>query len=685
MKKIMLLIASALIMLAGCEEEPDPHYQKPDWLKGPLFDQIKSTGEFNSFVKAAEMSGYDEFLNSRQMFTIFVPTDEAFQEYLSNKGASSIDDLEKEEVYDLLKYHTLANAWDSTKMGGKYTWGYWTDNPNNFRTESLYQPSIYQKNNKNVYPQQTFLLLFSEPFFKHNNYSAQDYNTFYPGSEWTGYNINNASVLKKEMSAENGFYYVIDRVMRPRTTADQVIDGNPDYSLFMDMADRFIQYEYNEERSQEHIEYDSLFNKSYALNFDMANERISDNDPNGYFHVYNTAFVPDNASIQQYFADNFPAFPSIEDVPNILVKYFVEAHLLDNKKLFPSRLSGSETPTNDFSDPIDFSLNSDIVSAELSSNAIVYGVNRVINSNAFRTVSGPIIKNPDYRIFTMMLELSGEIGSFFKPEIGHVAFVLSDQTLKDLGFNYYEGDPADFSDDRIYRDNSEMTTQEIKAFLENYVSITSKEVDGQQDRFIQTKGDQYFRVGSQQVSGAVSGANIVNGYNASNGSVFELDQDITPGSDYTIEDYLNENQSTYSKFFALCDSAGMLNEMGQIDKLSLFSGVTLLLPDNDAVSAIQDSYIPSDATSETFDYKSLINYMVVSEKVLFTDQQINDAAYGTDLFVDGQRTRISVTAGNQEISLIDHQGREIQITPGSNSNIITSNGVVHVTDKAVLY
>ena len=72
MKKIMLLIASALIILVGCEEEQDPHYQKPDWLKGPLFDQIESTGEFSSFVKAAEMSGYDEFLNPYANVHVFL-------------------------------------------------------------------------------------------------------------------------------------------------------------------------------------------------------------------------------------------------------------------------------------------------------------------------------------------------------------------------------------------------------------------------------------------------------------------------------------------------------------------------------------------------------------------------------------------------------------------------------------
>lgn len=213
MKKIMLLIASALFLMCGCEEETDPHYKKPEWLNGPLFDQIKSTGKYDSFVKAAEHSGYDEFLNSRQMFTVFVPTNEAFDKYLGNVGASSIKDLNKEEVYDLLEFHTLANAWDSTKMGGKYSWGYWGDNPNNFRTECLYQPPIYQASNKHVSPQRTFLLLFSDAYFRNNGFSAIDYETFYPETEWTGYNINNAAILKKEKTAENGFYYVIDHVI----------------------------------------------------------------------------------------------------------------------------------------------------------------------------------------------------------------------------------------------------------------------------------------------------------------------------------------------------------------------------------------------------------------------------------------------------------------------------------------
>ena len=107
MKKLLIIITGIIILLMGCEKEKVTYYERPDWLKGPLFDQIKSTGEFKEFVKAAEFADYDEFLNSRLTFTIFVPNDDAFTQYYTEKGVSSIDQLSKEEVLTVLQFHTM--------------------------------------------------------------------------------------------------------------------------------------------------------------------------------------------------------------------------------------------------------------------------------------------------------------------------------------------------------------------------------------------------------------------------------------------------------------------------------------------------------------------------------------------------------------------------------------------------
>jgi uncharacterized surface protein with fasciclin (FAS1) repeats len=683
MIKKLLIILVFLAGMTACEKDRISYYEKPDWLQGPLFEQLQSTGSYNEYVRAAERTGYDEFLSSRLNFTVFVPTDEAFQEYYQENGYGSIEDVPEDELLVLLQYHTLQNAWDSVKMGGKTSFGWWSENADNFRTPSLYTPEIEYIEGRYVEYENTFLHVFSQELFDKNSLSAVDYESFFPGSRWSGYHIDRAAINKKEQGAENGFYYEIDRVLEPRTTADKMLAGLPEFSVFKSLIDRFITYDFNAGSSASNSQYDSLFRRNYALNFNLADEKVPDNAYDGYYHVFNTMFIPDNASIEAYFADNFPAYPDLASVPNIIVKYFVEAHMIPNKKLFPTVLARVDKERNDFSDQILFELDKGIVSQRICSNAILYGVDEVINTNAFSTVTGPIIRDPRYKIFTLLLELSGEIRSFFKEEIKHAVFVLSDEKMIELGFAYDEGDPIDFTDDKIFRNNSELSLEEIKAFLQNYISITSKQVDGVVSSFIKTKNNKYLKVGEGKVEGLFGTANILNTYESINGTVLEIDEDLTQGEAYTIEDYLNTNKENYTEFFTMAEKAGMLNEDGDLVKLSLFSGITLLLPSDEAVQAIRGSYIPADDTD--FNYRQLLQYQVVSERVMFTDDEFIEGAYGTDLYLNGERIKLTVEASGETLTITDRLNNTFLISAGPMTNIIAANGIIHVVDQVSLY
>ncbi len=683
MNKAIPILLLTLLAIA-CNRERDEYYQRPDWLQGPLYEQIKSTGAYEEYINVVDYIGYEDFLSSRLTFTAFVPTNEAFEEYYSELGVGSYQDIDMEHLQAVIEYHLLEHPWDSVKMARKSSWGYWGGTPENFRTPCYYAPPIELQEGKNVYFDKTYLHLFSVPLFQYHGFPASDYETFYPQSEYTGYNINRASIVEDQLGAENGFYYVIDKVMVPKTTADREIEKNPDFSVFYDLMKIFLQYKYNSSASDKNKNYDSLFSRTFSLNVDLANEKITDSDPDGYYHVLNTVFIPQNQVIIDYFNDNFPAYGGLDHVPNIIIKYFVEAQLVLNKKLFPSVLAKTENETNDFSDEIDYEIGNGIVSQQFASNAIIYGVDRALNTNAFSTVSGPIIKNPDYRIFTMMLELSDEIKTFFKREIGHVAFVLSDDFLTDMGYNYYEGDPVDFTDDRIFLNNDELSNTELKEFLKDYISITYKDLEGADEIYIKTKNNNYLKVSENFVDGVFGQASVLNSYSASNGIVLEIDTTLLTTTTYTMEDYLNENKTTYSSFFNLCSIAGLVSAEGEIDKkLSLFTGVTLLLPTNDAVNAVLGSYLPASPSKE--EARDLIKYQIISERAIFTDDSFPSNAYGTDLFLNSIRMKITTGADNNTVTITDNLGNSYQFGPASDKNIIASNGIIHIVDQVALY
>lgn len=676
----LLLIYPAL---SACDRHE--HYAAPDWLQGPLFDQIESTGKYNEFVKVARTVGYDQFLNSRNTFTLFLPTDEAFIDYYNEIGVGGHHEIDPDQLLTLLQYHTMQNAWDSVKMAGKTTWGFWTNNVQNFRTPSLYAPPVKEENGFMVYRDQTFLHLFTTPFFAINSFQEKDYESFFPGSFWTGHHIDRGTVLEAEAGAENGFYYVIDKVLHPRTSADMVISQIESFSQFYEFLNTFIRYDLDLEKSAESREHERLYKKNYTLNFNLSDERIRTSDPDGFYQVMNTMFIPENQAIYDYFADKFPHYSSLQDIPPIVLKYFLEAHMITNKILFPSVLERPIGETNEFSDIIPYKPGQGITSQTLSSNAIIYGVDEAIHSNAFSTVSGPYITQPSYNIFVMMLEQSDEIRSFFKPEIRHVGFVLSDQRMTGLGFRYAEGDPSDFTDGIIFRNNIQLTPPRMREFLESFISITSKDVDGQTERFIRTKDNQYLRIADGKVSGVFGEANIVKVYETINGTVIEVDRNLATSRVFTIENYLNDNKQRFSRFFELADRAGMLNAQGNLVSLSVFSGITLLLPTNEAIDKAIGTVIPEHSDTTAFNYRDFLHYHIISERTLFTDDEIPQGDYGTDLFLETVRQRIGVNVSEGEIHLRDQQNNRIMIRPGPNANIITSNGVIHLVDQVVVY
>lgn len=71
--------------------------------------EIASDDEnFESLVAALTKAELAETLEGEGPFTVFAPTDDAFDQLLDDLGASSLDDLSKEELTPILLYHVLS-------------------------------------------------------------------------------------------------------------------------------------------------------------------------------------------------------------------------------------------------------------------------------------------------------------------------------------------------------------------------------------------------------------------------------------------------------------------------------------------------------------------------------------------------------------------------------------------------
>lgn len=77
-------------------------------------DTVENTSEF---AKILEKTGYMDLLATWGNFTVFVPTNDAVQQFLTENGKSSIDDFSNEFLLSLVKSHLLASAFASYDMG----------------------------------------------------------------------------------------------------------------------------------------------------------------------------------------------------------------------------------------------------------------------------------------------------------------------------------------------------------------------------------------------------------------------------------------------------------------------------------------------------------------------------------------------------------------------------------------
>ena len=73
-----------------------------------LVDTAAANGSFKTFGKAIERAGMSDTLRGVGPFTIFAPTDAAFEKMPTGKLENLFKDENKEELVSLLNYHVVS-------------------------------------------------------------------------------------------------------------------------------------------------------------------------------------------------------------------------------------------------------------------------------------------------------------------------------------------------------------------------------------------------------------------------------------------------------------------------------------------------------------------------------------------------------------------------------------------------
>jgi transforming growth factor-beta-induced protein len=104
MRRIALLTASAALML-GLAAQPVAARQSGSTIVGTAIAVNAANGEFDYLIQAVVRAGLVDTLNGNRQFTVFAPTDAAFEALFDALGVDGIADIPVDTLRAVLLYH----------------------------------------------------------------------------------------------------------------------------------------------------------------------------------------------------------------------------------------------------------------------------------------------------------------------------------------------------------------------------------------------------------------------------------------------------------------------------------------------------------------------------------------------------------------------------------------------------
>ncbi len=120
MKRIKYIIISALCALScwsvsGCSDEPDS--ENFYIFNGEMMsDYIGSRTQYSDFAKVIDRANLKTLLSNYGHITCFLPSNDAFADYLSERGLTSVDQLTDEECDTIARTHLVNNIYSTMDM-----------------------------------------------------------------------------------------------------------------------------------------------------------------------------------------------------------------------------------------------------------------------------------------------------------------------------------------------------------------------------------------------------------------------------------------------------------------------------------------------------------------------------------------------------------------------------------------
>lgn len=577
---LLALIAIGLLGLTGCKID-NKHFTEPPWLGGSSIETLEKAGNYTSFLELMELANYKEPI-SKQLYTLFVPDDAAFDAYLAKIGKNSVSDLSEREAIQLFALHVLRNPRSRFLLIYEYVYNEFQgpDHGHNGEYMSLFHrkrtPSVttpytetvrYYEEHKGkdllMTSGEKYVPLFTEEWF--HDYGSSDpegdYLFMYPESEWKkgytsdmiGTNWHSAMVLphenevgelELEVRTASGFLYFIDRVIEPMPSVDEYLQKTEKYSIFYDLLQRFATYS----SAGSTPDGRALYRKGYDLVYNIANEYGGSSTGPGTNFPQSiwTAFVPSNTVLQNYLDNTLlQTYPSLDSVPRITLYYLLQSHLAMSAVLMSQM---EKAYFNSFGDLTDVS-KSDLYPGFMGSNGVVYETKKILEPNVFTCVPGLLFKDSNYSTLLFALNKAEVLIALSNPDRDVTLFASTNEQLEEYGIRYdATKDIMEFRSP-VTNQWSEMTAQELLLFAQSQI-VFGEYSDFSGSGYIKTASGVYFNYTNNLIQGPENmnneaGANFVENLpNERNGNLVKIDRPIE--TRYRLGQFVANNQPRYS-------------------------------------------------------------------------------------------------------------------------------------------
>jgi uncharacterized surface protein with fasciclin (FAS1) repeats len=739
LKLLILLVLLAGMFFNGCMEIYDQEkYQKPDWLVGKLYTQLAAQENLFQFAECIKITGFDTILDASGIFTVFAPSDDALSQYLADNQYSSVQDIPKAELDRIVKYHIIQNSWSSSQLQRLDLDG-WIDpsnpksEPKAYKRQTLLKNPIEKywiiKNKtediivldstttnryKKVFTRsRKYVPIFFDAFFDIYKLSSRDYR-FYFDRDYEPGNIYYAEgmVTQSEIFAENGYIYVIDRVVRPMLNARELLEREfpgESYKVFLELINQFPKFTtnmketYDQTAAREGLYFDTLYDLTFPrLPIDIHEEMTGPNiNVSNYTYLYhNGIYVPTDDAFQRFLDEvvtaksGYPHWSDFASIPLDIKLIMVNSHITE-KPIYETDI------INGFKDGEGNIIRldeSDIVRKDYGSNCTFIGLNKTVVPRAFSSVTGPVYLRPGFSLFMYAMQYSRVLNAITKTGQDYSFFPIPDVVMVEDSSLMME-----WVDRELNRYRFQTYSRSTKSITGQSAGVLGKRILNQvgvqgptgsaNKEFIPTLGGNFLIWNN--LKGTVSGSRPNTfGYQGDSLIFYNpvpLEEPVDNGTTYQIKSWFNHVKtemfgalSAYRYFMDLLTKAGLFDEkLYSFPFLTEGEFYTIFIP---SVQALDD--YRADTLSKE-ELASFLKYHFVKGERIFTDNKMPWREYETLRRDESSTpfstvfTTINIRPGPDRIEILDAAGEPyvtIEETEGISNIMVATDTDDHSVD-----